>query len=272
MDVTTIFFNGMCVNHFLWLTYNFSPNWWHNKTLIIERGANRIKSFCFKVFGPWAQNRVGARARTLFLVAGSEELRAREEYSTLPAPVSHLRRTAMRSPAAASAVAGSGTDFPDALPSPASPASTSSHPRWGTSTRHFLDSLMCIYATDLPGILFVPSPGRHYYLAVDRTQFKMVSASVSLPPSASRRCVWIPLSRMPVDWLCPVSRHHWLISLDSWWFIVVFVCRGHSWSSWALFLIAVAGCRLQYVFPPVMSLMLSVLRSPTSPLCQCHPW
>ncbi|KAF8723352.1 hypothetical protein HU200_021876 [Digitaria exilis] len=51
----------------------------------------------------------------------------------------------MRSSAAASA--GSGADFPDALPSPTSPAAAPSH-------------------TSL-------SPGRHYYLAVDRNQFKM---------------------------------------------------------------------------------------------------
>nr|CAB3494765.1 unnamed protein product [Digitaria exilis] len=49
----------------------------------------------------------------------------------------------MRSSAAASA--GSGADFPDALPSPTSPAAAPSH----------------------------TSPGRHYYLAVDRNQFKM---------------------------------------------------------------------------------------------------
>ncbi|KAF8720734.1 hypothetical protein HU200_023639 [Digitaria exilis] len=51
----------------------------------------------------------------------------------------------MRSSAAAGA--GSGADFPDALPSPTSSAAAPSHP-----------SL---------------SPGRHYYLAVDRNQFKM---------------------------------------------------------------------------------------------------
>nr|CAB3499779.1 unnamed protein product [Digitaria exilis]CAB3503364.1 unnamed protein product [Digitaria exilis] len=49
----------------------------------------------------------------------------------------------MRSSAAAGA--GSGADFPDALPSPTSSAAAPSH----------------------------PSPGRHYYLAVDRNQFKM---------------------------------------------------------------------------------------------------
>ncbi|XP_066342404.1 uncharacterized protein [Miscanthus floridulus] len=95
----------------------------------------------------------------------------------------------MRSP---TAVAGSAADFSDALPSPTSPAAVPCH----------------------------SSPGRHYYLAVDRTQFKMR--------------------------------------------------RGHSWSSWGLSRIAAVGCRLQHVFPPVMSLMPSVLPSPTSPLCQCH--
>ncbi|CAL4933130.1 unnamed protein product [Urochloa decumbens] len=64
----------------------------------------------------------------------------------------------MRSPAAA-AGASSGADFPDALPSPTSPATTPSH----------------------------PSPGRHYYLAVDRTQFKMRTLLELLGVVADRR-------------------------------------------------------------------------------------
>ncbi|CAN6311316.1 unnamed protein product [Urochloa humidicola] len=59
----------------------------------------------------------------------------------------------MRSPAAA------GSDFPDALPSPTSPAAAPSH----------------------------PSPGRHYYLAVDRTQFKMRTLLELLGVVADRR-------------------------------------------------------------------------------------
>ncbi|CAN6318659.1 unnamed protein product [Urochloa humidicola] len=59
----------------------------------------------------------------------------------------------MRSPAAA------GADFPDALPSPTSPAAAPSH----------------------------PSPGRHYYLAVDRTQFKMRTLLELLGVVADRR-------------------------------------------------------------------------------------
>ncbi|RCV42865.1 hypothetical protein SETIT_9G249600v2 [Setaria italica] len=65
----------------------------------------------------------------------------------------------MRSPAAAAA--GSGADFPDALPSPTSPASASSHPS--------------------------PGPGRHYYLAVDRIQFKMRTLLELLGVVADRR-------------------------------------------------------------------------------------
>jgi len=63
----------------------------------------------------------------------------------------------MRSPATASA--SSGADFPDALPSPTSPAAAPSH----------------------------PSPGRHYYLAVDRTQFKMRTLLELLGVVADRR-------------------------------------------------------------------------------------
>ncbi|OEL32422.1 hypothetical protein BAE44_0006559 [Dichanthelium oligosanthes] len=63
----------------------------------------------------------------------------------------------MRSSAAAGA--GSSADFPDALPSPTSPAAAPSH----------------------------PSPGRHYYLAVDRTQFKMRTLLELLGVVADRR-------------------------------------------------------------------------------------
>ncbi|TVU30878.1 hypothetical protein EJB05_22525 [Eragrostis curvula] len=66
----------------------------------------------------------------------------------------------MRSPAASGA--GSGADFSDALPSPSSPAAVPSH----------------------------PSPGRNYYLAVDRLQFKMVPASFS-PLSCLSPCTLI---------------------------------------------------------------------------------
>ncbi|CAN6283046.1 unnamed protein product [Urochloa humidicola] len=62
----------------------------------------------------------------------------------------------MRSTAAA---AGAGADFPDTLPSPTSTAPTPSH----------------------------PSPGRHYYLAVDRTQFKMRTLLELLGVVADRR-------------------------------------------------------------------------------------
>ncbi|KAL6883368.1 hypothetical protein ACP4OV_010782 [Aristida adscensionis] len=62
----------------------------------------------------------------------------------------------MRSPAPG---AGAGADFPDALPSPTSPATGPSH----------------------------PSPGRHYYLAVDRVQFKMRTLLELLGVVADRR-------------------------------------------------------------------------------------
>uniref|UniRef100_A0A0D9XJ78 Uncharacterized protein n=1 Tax=Leersia perrieri TaxID=77586 RepID=A0A0D9XJ78_9ORYZ len=62
---------------------------------------------------------------------------------------------AMRSPAAAAAAA----EFSDALPSPTSPAATQSH----------------------------PSSGRHFYLAVDRLQFKMRTLLELLGVVADRR-------------------------------------------------------------------------------------
>ncbi|EES13526.1 hypothetical protein BDA96_07G079900 [Sorghum bicolor] len=62
----------------------------------------------------------------------------------------------MKSPIA---VAGSAADFSDALPSPTSPAAVPCH----------------------------SSPGRHYYLAVDRTQFKMRTLLELLGVVADRR-------------------------------------------------------------------------------------
>ncbi|XP_062201492.1 uncharacterized protein LOC133904020 [Phragmites australis] len=98
-----------------------------------------------------------------------------------------LRRGAMRSAAGGAA---SGTDFADALPSPISPAAAPSH----------------------------SSPGRHYYLAVDRLQFKMRTLLELLGVVADRRgglpifvCV---SSRDELDALCAAVANLPFVSLS----------------------------------------------------------
>ncbi|KAL6642992.1 hypothetical protein ACP70R_021173 [Stipagrostis hirtigluma subsp. patula] len=90
----------------------------------------------------------------------------------------------MRSPAAA------GADFSDVLPSPTSPAASPSH----------------------------PSPGRHYYLAVDRIQFKMRTLLELLGVVAERR-VGLPIaicvsSRDELDAVCAAVANLPFVSLS----------------------------------------------------------
>ncbi|GJN20458.1 hypothetical protein PR202_gb07839 [Eleusine coracana subsp. coracana] len=94
----------------------------------------------------------------------------------------------MRSPAAAGA--GSGADFSDALASPSSPAAVPSH----------------------------PSPGRHYYLAVDRLQFKMRTLLELLGVVSDRRS-GLPIvvcvsSRDELDAICAALANLLFVSLS----------------------------------------------------------
>ncbi|KAK3157456.1 hypothetical protein QOZ80_2AG0122630 [Eleusine coracana subsp. coracana] len=99
-----------------------------------------------------------------------------------------VRCGAMRSPAAAGA--GSGADFSDALASPSPPAAVPSH----------------------------PSPGRHYYLAVDRLQFKMRTLLELLGVVSDRRS-GLPIvvcvsSRDELDAVCAALANLLFVSLS----------------------------------------------------------